>query len=35
LTEGGAIKVQEFTDAALGVLNFTVYLVSGQINKAR
>ena len=35
LPECGAIKIEEFADAALGVFNFAVYLVSGQVDKAR
>jgi hypothetical protein len=35
LPERGAIKVEEFADAALDAFNFTVYAVGGQINKAR
>jgi hypothetical protein len=35
LPECGAIKVEELADAALGAFNFTVYLVGGQIDKAR
>ena len=35
LPEGGAIKVQEFADAALGAFNFIVYPIGGQIDKLR
>ena len=30
-----AVKIEEFADAALDVSNFAVYLVGGQIDKAR
>jgi len=33
--EGGAIKVEKFADAALGAIKFVVYLVSGEVDKAR
>jgi len=35
LKKWGAVKIEEFADAALGALNFTVYLVGGQIDKTR
>jgi hypothetical protein len=35
LPEGGAIKVEEFADAALGAFNFGVYLVGREIDKVR
>jgi hypothetical protein len=35
LPECGAIKVEELAEAALGILNLVVYLVGGQVDKAR
>ena len=33
LEKCGAVKIEEFADAALGVFDFAVYLVSGEIDK--
>jgi hypothetical protein len=35
LPKCGAVKIEEFADAALGVFNLAVYPVSGQVDKAR
>ena len=34
LPQCGAVKIEEFADAALGVFNLAVYPVSGQVDKA-
>jgi len=34
LPEYGAVKIEEFADAALGVYNCAVYLADGQVDKA-
>ena len=35
LPKCGAVKIEEFADAALGVFNLAVYPVGGQVDKAR
>jgi hypothetical protein len=35
LPKCGAVKIEEFADAALGVFNLAVYPVSGQVDEAR
>jgi hypothetical protein len=34
LPKCGAVKIEEFADAALGVFNLAVYPVSGQVDEA-
>ena len=34
LPKCGAVKIEQFADAALGVFNVAVYPVSGQVDKA-
>jgi hypothetical protein len=35
LKKWGAVKIEEFADAALGVFNLAVYPVRGQVDKVR
>jgi len=35
LPQCGAVKIEEFADAALGGFNLAVYPASGQVDKAR